>query len=549
MSTKRINGQHFETMVRAGLANLRQWENDVNGLNVFPVADGDTGTNMCLTLENGIKYAESQNDLGGYLKMLSQGMLFGARGNSGVILSQFFKGMHQELARCGIVNARELRDALMRGYRAAYTSMVQPVEGTILTVVREGVERIRAQIDRNTTLEHILTLYIAEMKQSLARTPELLPVLKEAGVVDSGGMGFILIVEGMLKGLCGEAIPVKTAVPVVEEPVSKPVSLDHFNENSVFEKGYCMEFILQLMCGGDYVQRFRVSSFVEDLKMYGDSIAVVQEERRVKVHIHTKKPAKIITLAQEYGEFLTFKLDNMQLQHNEQMSKMAVGKKRKKLAVIAVANGEGLKTLFEELGCDCVIDGGSTMNTSAQEFIDAFAQVNAETVLVLPNHKNTILAAEQAVALFRNENIQILPTRSFAEGYYALAMDVADSEDTDYRIAQMRTGFQNIATLAATTASRDFSYHEISCRAGEEIALVNGELVCVSDHWLSTIVEGLRKVDRIEEKESCVIFRGCDVEEERQWDLEDRLMAEFPNLEITLLDGGQAIYHWVIGIV
>ena len=423
MITRRINGLQFENMVRNGLANLRSMEATVNNLNVFPVADGDTGTNLCLTLENGIQHAGSQGELGSYLRNLSHGMLLGARGNSGVILSQFFRGLYQELARCSTAGPGELRNGLIRGYRTAYAAMVKPVEGTILTVAREGIDRIRSRIDRNTTIESLLAMYIGEMKQSLARTPQLLPVLKEAGVVDSGAMGFIILAEGMLKCLEGEIIRVDA--PAVEKPAYEMANPEFFHENSVFEKGYCMEFILQLLRNSDYAQNFRVSRFVEELQGLGDSLAVVQEKRRVKVHIHTKKPANVMRIAQEYGEFVSFKLENMQLQHNEHMSRLtAADKERKPLAVVCVVNGEGMAQLFRDLGCDCVLDGGSTMNTSAQEFMDAFSQVSAETIVVLPNHKNNILAAEQAVRLCGRDQVHILPSKSFAEGYFAMAMDV-----------------------------------------------------------------------------------------------------------------------------
>lgn len=544
MRTKRINGLQFESMVRNGLANLRLMEQTVNDLNVFPVADGDTGTNMCLTLEHGINATASQPSLGLYLKSLSQGMLLGARGNSGVILSQFFSGVYQELSRCGVANPLELRNALIRGYKVAYASMVQPVEGTILTVCREGIEHIRYQLDRNTTMEGLFSMYIAEMKKSLSATPEMLQPLKEAGVVDSGAMGFIIITEGMLKCLFGEII----ATEPTETPAPKPVETfsAFFHENSVFEKGYCLEFVLQLMKDEKYDQRFRLNTFTSDLQDFGDSLAVVMDDTRVKVHIHTKKPAKVIALAQEFGEFLTFKLENMQLQHNEHLQKQA-GKK-KKLAMVAVVNGEGMKQLFLDLGCDMVIEGGSTMNTSSQEFMDVFAQLNAETIVVLPNHKNVVLAAQQAISLSGRQNVQILPTSSMVEGYFAMAMDVADSDDTPYRISQMEQGANMAVTLSQTTASRDYSYHEISCRAGEEIVLLGHELVCVGSDWLTTIVQGLQQVPNIEDKETCVVFRGQNVEEDLQWALEEALQNEFPLLEVSFLHGGQDVYDWILGI-
>ena len=549
MGTKKLNGLQFEKMLHNGLAYLRQWEDQINRLNVFPVADGDTGTNMCQTLQNSIRVVQGQTSLCQYLKNLSQSMLFNARGNSGVILSQFFKGMYMEWSRYGIINPGELRDGLIRGYKTAYASMVQPVEGTILTVTREGIEHIRNQIDRSTTMETLLSMYIAEMRKSLATTPTILQELNDAGVVDSGGLGFIILVEGMLKYLQGEIIEEDKSNDLCVLPTPSTPSTEFFNENSIFEKGYCLEFVLQLMRGGRYNQRFRLSSFIEDLKLFGSSLAVVQEETRVKVHIHTKIPAKVIGLALDFGEFVSFKLENMQIQHNENLNKWDSPKPKKDLAVICVVNGDGMKSLFLEMGCDGIIDGGSTMNTSSQEFIDVFARVNADTIVVLPNHKNNIMAAEQAVALYGKENIHILPTKSLAEAYFAIAMDVGDSSNVSYRIEQMHKGAKMVTTLAATTATRDYSYHEICCHAGDEILLTNDQLTCVSSDWLTTILQGLRLLEDIASKESCLVFRGCNTTEPLQWELEDRITAEFPNLEVTCIDAGQDIYPWILGVV
>ena len=277
MRNKRINGVQFEKMVKNGLQNLSRHEEEVNKLNVFPVPDGDTGTNMYLTLANGIKYAKSSAAIGVYTKALSTGMLLGARGNSGVILSQFFKGFHTELARSSFAGPGELRNALIRGYRTAYDSVIKPVEGTVLTVAREGIEHIRGQITRNSTIEEILAMYIAEMKKTISYTPEMLDVLKEAGVVDSGGQGFIYIFEGMLGYLYGDVYRTnkKTAPKEHSAPdPGKEIDFSLFNENSSFEDGYCTEFILQLLKGEKYTQRFKLETYIEDIGIYGDSLVV-----------------------------------------------------------------------------------------------------------------------------------------------------------------------------------------------------------------------------------------------------------------------------------
>ncbi|MBR5709001.1 MAG: DAK2 domain-containing protein, partial [Oscillospiraceae bacterium] len=472
MKTKRLNGTLFEKMLRNGLANLRAREQEINDLNVFPVADGDTGTNMCLTVENAVSTAAAKTELCFYLKDLCEGMLLGARGNSGVILSQFFKGAYLELQRCAAATPGDLRNALVRAYKVAYASVARPAEGTILTVTREAAEHIRTQVNRSTTIETLLAMYIAEMRKTLAATPDMLPVLKEAGVVDSGALGFITLVEGMLKYLYGETLELAD-VPARPAPAASGEVL--FDENSAFEEGYCMEFVLQLMRSGDYDQHFRIESFTDDLRDLGSSLVAVLDGKRVKIHIHTKKPARIIQMAQEYGEFISFKLENMQLQHNEHLARTA----KKPLATVAVVSGEGTAKLFREFGCDSVIDGGATMNPSPQDFVGAFSGLSAELIAVLPDNKNVIPAAEQAAEL-SGRRVVVLPSKSIAEGYCALAMDLPDTPDPEYRVSQMRRGLESVVTVAQTTASRDFSFHDVSCRKGDEIALADGELVCVS---------------------------------------------------------------------
>lgn len=544
--TRRVNGFLLEKMLRNGLANIRAAEETINGLNVFPVADGDTGLNMRLTLENGLRRAKGRTEIGLYLRELSEGMLLGARGNSGVILSQIFKGIYQELARCQAANIADMRNALIRGYRVAYQSVVCPVEGTILTVAREGIELIRTQLDRNTSIESLLGMYIAQMRKTLAATPDMLAVLKEYGVVDSGAVGYITIFEGMYKYLCGETLQDSGSGETVPRT---DISEDIFNENSPFEEGYCMEFILQLMNGDSYNHRFRIATFTEDLKLFGNSIVVTQDGTRVKVHIHTMKPGKVIAMSQEFGEFLTFKLDNMQVQHNEFIRKMPKQERvHRQMAVVAVVNGAGMQKVFTDLGCTVVLDGSSKMNTSTQEFLDAFREANADTIVVLPNNKNIVRAAEQAAAMFGESEIHVLPTTSMVEGYYALSMDIPD-EVTDKRIKAMLSGAGNIVTLSQTIASRDYAHNGIGCKVGEEIALVNDRLVFSCRDTIEAVMGGLHKIEGIADKEYCVIFRGEDVDPAQESSLEDAIREEYPLLELQFMDGGQRIYRWLLGVI
>lgn len=544
MSTKRINGIHLEKMMKNGLSNLSLHIDEINRLNVFPVPDGDTGTNMFLTLENGVNFARSSEEAGAYLRTLSDGMLLGARGNSGVILSQFFKGFATALSKCFWVGPGELRNGLIKGYKTAYESVVHPVEGTILSVTREGIELIRSSITRNSSIENILSMYIAQMKKTLSYTPEMLSVLKEAGVVDSGAAGFILIAEGMLKCLYGEVIELQTSTkPAQKTPM---LNLSMFDENSEFTDGYCTEFILQRMNSPKYKQSFSKQKFINTLKLLGNSLVVVEDNKRVKVHIHTLAPSRVIAYAQQFGEFLTFKMDNMQVQHNER--DRIVENTHKALSVIAVVNGEGMAQLFKNFGADIVLDGGATTNTSSQEFVEAIRSLDADRIVILPDNPNVILAAEQAVKLSGKNNVTVLPTKSFAEGYFAIAMDVPDSKDLDYRVSQMRTGVENISTISQTIASRDYSFHEISCKKGDEIALLDGEIVCVGSDFIKSITDAMKIIEDIDDRETCVIFRGKDTSEDDAYALSDTISAVYPMMDIEVIDAQQEIYHWILGI-
>ena len=551
MNTRRVNGQLFEKMLRNGLVNLKRHRDEINALNVFPVADGDTGTNMCLTVEKGLQFAQSSAELYPYLKLLSEGMLFGARGNSGVILSQLFTGFYQELSRCSAANVADLRNAFIRAYRVAYRAVACPVEGTILTVAREGIERSRSQIDRRTSVETLLSIYVAEMKKSLAETPELLPVLKESNVVDSGGAGYIYIIEGMLKYLYGEVLSDDERPVPVTESVQAPdgtVSLELFNENTAFEHGYCLEFLLQLMKGKQYTQRFRLDAFIEDLQLYGNSIVATQADRRVKVHIHTFKPAKVIRAAQEYGEFLTFKLENMHIQHAERERKLAEKKPHRPLSVVAVANGDGMIRTFEELGCDVVLDGGPTMNTSSEEFVKAFANIDADAIVVLPNNKNIVRAAEQAVQLSGRTDVTVLPTASMTEGYCALTMDIRDSQDVDLRIRQMREGAGSNESIAVAVATRNITRDGISCTAGQSIVLEGDALKAAADDPFEALSTALNGVEGLDERECCVVFLGEDAPNADEERLTALLEDVNPMIEVTCIRGDQHIYRWLLGI-
>ncbi|MBO4604452.1 MAG: DAK2 domain-containing protein [Clostridiales bacterium] len=567
MKTMRVDGNVLRAMFENGLENIRCHEEEVNMLNVFPVPDGDTGTNMRLTLEGGLKSAKPAAEANLFLQSLSKGMLYSARGNSGVILSQFFNGLYLELSRCPTVSAAELRNACIRGYRSAYKAVVKPTEGTILTVTRLGIENIRAQIGRRTPVEDMLSMYLAEMKKTLTITPELLDVLKEEGVVDSGAIGYIYIVEGMLKYLYGEKVENKqksksAALPEGMSAESSPmIDMEHFNENSVFVDGYCMEFILQMMKGKDYLKNFRLNKFINDMSDFGNSIVAIQDDMRVKVHIHTKKPAKVIETAQAYGEFITFKLENMQVMHNHRNTLKLKEENRKPMAVVAVVNGEGVKSTFRTLGCDAVIDAGPSMNVPAQDFVNEYAGLNADTIVVLPDNKNTILAAVQAEKLYAGEigeekmpKIVVLESANIAEGYFAKAMENPSETDVEKRIAQMKSGIEGVSCLAMTRATKAFSNEHVSLSEGDGFVTLDDEVILAcpesdfENEWANTLIRGIVEIPDIADKEICVIFRGEGTTDDDEYLLTDKIAEQFPLMDVAVFNGGQSLYSWIIGI-
>lgn len=542
MKLKRIDGHIFESMIKSGLANLKANEEKVNAMNVFPVTDGDTGTNMCLTVENGIKYAESDPDLGRYLKGLSDGMLLGARGNSGVILSQIFKGFYLELARDSIADVSELRDAFVRGYQTAYRAVTRPVEGTMLTVAREGIENIKEQIGRGVYVPNLFSMYLAEMKKTLAQTPEMLSVLKEAGVVDSGGMGYVLLVEGMEKCLYGEKV-VSDKLDLAPQ-TGAPLRADTFTSDSDFELGYCMEFLLKTLKGRE---RLDIDGYVNTLKALGDSVVCVQSDDIVKVHIHTKKPSKIIEESQRYGEFISFKLENMQLQHNEMVS----GKKKaehKPLALIAISNGEGVGELFESFGCDVVIDGGKTMNTSSEEILNALRSVSADKIVLFPNDKNILKAAQQAVSISGLDNVEIIPCSNVMECYYALAMDVGDNEDVGERLSAMKQASGAIKTFSVTQCAKSCVCNGVVCTKGEYVVIKNGDpIACVKDYYKT--IDVLEDNNAFEEAEGCMVFTGAALEGFDQERYARSLEERLSDAEVSFTEGKQRIYDLIIGVI
>ena len=437
MATYELNGALFADMVRGGAGNLRANAKVVNDLNVFPIPDGDTGDNMSLTMAGGdAVLRDIASDSISYIaEKLAGGMLLGARGNSGVILSQLFAGIAKGLSGVERADAAALGNAFKAGVKQAYAAVMTPTEGTILTVAREATDYAVARITPQTTLEEFFSDFIREMRASLKRTPDLLPILKESGVIDSGGAGLVYVIEGMSKILHGETVDAAPEAPASK--VSTP-DLSAFTADSEMTFGYCTEFLLQLQNSKVDADGFPAQKIANELAaMGGESIVCFKTGTVIKVHVHTMTPGSVLAHCQKYGEFLTLKVENMALQHSEASvenrfeAKKPAKQEHKAFGVVAVASGEGIKDTFLSLGADVIVEGGQTMNPSSEDFLAAFEEVNADTVFVLPNNSNIVLTARQAAGLYQNADVRVLNSKTVGDGYAALTMLDFESGDAD----------------------------------------------------------------------------------------------------------------------
>ena len=538
MGNQKISGSLFKKMVTNGAVNLKNNHKEIDHLNVFPVPDGDTGTNMQMTMMSGVKEVKNleSKSIVDISKILSKGLLMGARGNSGVILSQFFRGVYSEISKIGNGSAskKEFIQALVSGYQMAYRAVVEPVEGTILTVVRESAERVVHDEAKLESIEDVLKTYLDQAKSTLQKTPDLLPVLKEAGVVDSGGAGFIKIIEGMLLALEG--------VTLEETEVSETPDAIQALGNVDIEFAYCTEFIVKLFKPDEFSEDF----MKEPLSKMGDSLVVVADEELLKIHVHTNQPGVALTLAQKYGDLQTIKIENMRLQHSAILDASVVKKEKSKYGIIAVCSGAGIKETFRELGVDYIIDGGQTMNPPTEEFIKAVEEVNAEKVIILPNNSNVILSAEQAVNLVENVEVRVLRTKTIAQGYSSL---IAFDEDKgiDDNVEEMTGMFENVISGEVTYSIRDTEMNGGSIKAGDFIGIKGKEIV-VSKKSRSETTKDLLKSMINEESGIATIFYGKEVSQKEIKDIENFIKKTYPELEVEAIEGKQEIYSYIIAV-
>ena len=551
METRVLDGQLLARMIKGGAANLYGNRDEVNDLNVFPIPDGDTGDNMYMTIDSGCRaIPEGAGSLGSVGSGAAGGMLMGARGNSGVILSRIAAGI------CALFEGREdadvsvLADSMKNGVSEAYNAVMTPVEGTILTVYREAVEYMTARINGESTLESCMNDFIQEMRSSLSRTPEQLQCLKDAGVVDSGGAGLLCIAEGMMKVLEGED-PDYSGAPTAGASTEIDISL--FGENSQLEYGYCTEFMLRLQtCKVGPIENFDESIIKNHLSEAGESLVFYRSGSLLRVHVHTFKPGEILNYCQQYGEFLTLKIENMTLQHNETVSSEKTAaesrfriRTRKPYGTVAVASGDGICNTFTELGTDAVIDGGQTSNPSTEDFIKAFDRVGADTVFVFPNNGNVQMAAEQAASMYSASDVRVVPTKDIGQGYAALSVLDTSSGDTSKILSEMSAAICGVKTVEVSAASRDATVGNVEVKKGDYIGFSGKTVLCDDPDRLSAALTAAGKADA-GNYDIILLFPGKDAPADEAEQLRTELEKRYRTAEVIMREGGQAVYDYII---
>ena len=545
MQTTVLDGILFARLLRGGAANLKANVTTVNDLNVFPIPDGDTGDNMFLTINSGAAAAgEGSESLSQTAGKAASGMLLGARGNSGVILSRIFAGLAKGFEGIASADVRAVARAFESGVSEAYGAVSVPVEGTILTVLKDSVTAANGNIADDSTLESYFADFNSELKESLERTPDLLDVLKEAGVVDSGGAGLGYIIEGMINALDGAEVSLEA--PAAQ---AKSVDLDAFGTDSVLEFGYCTEFLLRLQSSKIDIDNFNADELISYLNSVGESVVCFREGTVVKVHVHTMTPGNIINHMQRYGEFLTFKMENMTLQHNENhmQEKFApkVNKPHKPFGVVSVAAGSGIKDAFISLGCDVVVDGGQSMNPSAEDMIAAFNEINADVIFVFPNNSNIIMTANQAAQLYDGAEVRVVPTKTIGEGYAAISMMDTTVGDTDAVIADLEEVIAGVVTGMVSRAVRDAEMNGVAVKKDDFIGFA-GDTVYTDSPDRNTAAIELCEAAKAQRYDIMLLVCGADATEAEAQALYNELHNKYRRTEIVMIDGGQPVYDYII---
>ena len=548
MNTNTVDAKMLSRMFLSGAKNLEAKKEWINELNVFPVPDGDTGTNMTLTIMSAASEVSALENptMKTLAKAISSGSLRGARGNSGVILSQLLRGFTKVIEKSETADAVTFARAFEKGVETAYKAVMKPKEGTILTVAKGAAVKALEIADDAENLESFFADVIAEAEAVLAKTPEMLPVLKEAGVVDSGGQGLLEVLKGAFDGFLGKEIDLTFEKPTAGIAV-KPVSAEESN----IKFGYCTEFIIMLE--KEFPEK-EEKAFKEYLMSIGDSLVVVADDEIVKVHVHTNDPGQAIQRALTYGQLSNMKIDNMRLEHHEKVIKeaekmaaqQAVVEPAKEVGFISVSVGQGMGDIFRELGADYLIEGGQTMNPSTEDVLQAISHVNAKNIFIFPNNKNIILAANQARDLTEDKNIIVIPTKTIPQGITALISYVPD-KTVEQNTEEMLEAMGNVKTGQITYAVRDTRIDDKEIRQGDIMGIGDHGILAVGKEIEDTAVATVQEMTD-EDSEIISIYYGADVSAEDAEQLAERLEDMYPDYDVELNEGGQPIYYYVVSV-
>ena len=547
---EKINGLVLAEMIDLGSKNLAKNAEKINALNVFPVPDGDTGTNMNLSMSSGSKETAANvvENIGELGKSFSKGLLMGARGNSGVILSQLFRGMSQYIADKKEIDAKEFAEAIQNGVSIAYKAIIKPVEGTILTVAREAAEAgLKAAKNTDSVVEVMEAIY-AESQASLKRTPDLLPILKEVGVVDSGGQGLVCVYQGFVAALKGEKIEGLESVEtnVVDMQFEDNHDMDFMSPEDIVY-GFCTEFTVRL---DKEKKEFDEDKFRTDMSKFGDSLLVISDSEYVKIHVHTETPGEVFNYGQQYGELIKIKSDNMREQHREVLRKQEVKqatapKELKEQAMISISMGAGLSKVLTSMGVDYIVEGGQTMNPSTEDIMKAIKEVNAKNIFIFPNNKNIQLAAKQAAEL-AEENVFVIESKTAPQGLAAV-MVFNPQAVPEENFANMQEVLSTVSTLEVTHAVRDTNIEGVEIKKDEFMGIRNGKIV-VSNLSLNTVLEELLEKSIDEDTEIVTLYLGEESTEEYTDFLEQLIEEKYPDVEVELIESGQPVYPYIIGV-
>ena len=563
MAINSIDAKLFAKMFLAGAKNLESKKEWINELNVFPVPDGDTGTNMTMTIMSAAKEVAAVAENGSMkeiCKAISGGSLRGARGNSGVILSQLFRGFTKRIAEEETITVAILAEACDRAVETAYKAVMKPKEGTILTVAKGAAEKAKElAADENMELESFVSQVIEHAKYVLSLTPEMLPVLKQAGVVDSGGQGLVEVLNGAYDALMGKEIDYTISDVKNTQAGAGQMSSSYGAQADIDIKFmYCTEFIIML--NKTFTARME-KDFKAFLESIGDSIVCVADDDIVKIHVHTNDPGLAIQRALTYGDLSNMKIDNMKLEHEEKLFKMSEKEEEKvapvaeveaseepakEVGFLAVSVGEGVNEIFKSLGVDYIIEGGQTMNPSTADILDAVDKVNAETIFILPNNKNIILAANQAAELMTDKNLLVIPTKTIPQGITAVINYVPDLS-VDENEETMLAEIGNVKTGQVTYAVRDTMIDDKEIKMGDYMGIGDAGILTVGKD-MEAITVGMVEAMCDENSELISIYYGCDVEEEDAEALREKIEAAYPNCDVELQYGGQPIYYYVVSV-